>query len=211
MKTILFQGDSITDACRSRENPNFRGNGYATLVSAALGFERPMAFHFVNRGISGNRVIDLIARVKPDFIQEKPDYISLLIGVNDVWHDFYERPNGISAARFEGYYDMLLNEIKESLPAVRFMILEPFALKGPANEERYESDFRPEVEKRAAASRRIAEKHNAVFVPLQEKFDKAAAECGDPTYWLFDGVHPSAMGHELIKREWLRAFAELEK
>ena len=91
MKKILFQGDSITDVGRSLENDAARGHGYATLVSASLGMDRPGEFEFVNRGISGNRIIDLLARVKADIINLTPDYMSILIGINDDGMNFQAR------------------------------------------------------------------------------------------------------------------------
>lgn len=93
VKRILFQGDSITDAGRSRENDEWKGRGYATLVSAKLGFDEPNQYEFFNRGIGGNRSVDLLARIKSDVINLKPDVMSILIGVNDVWHevDFSKR------------------------------------------------------------------------------------------------------------------------
>ena len=207
-KKILFQGDSITDAQRNKENEQYRGSGYATLVAGALGFERPNEFEFLNRGISGNRVTDLISRIKKDIINLTPDYMSILIGINDVWHELACK-NGVSEEKFERYYNLLIEDTKEALPNIKIMILEPFVLKGSATEEAW-SEFRSETEKRAAAAKRVAEKNNLLFVPLMEKFDEAAktAPC---SYWLYDGVHPSAMGHELIKREWLKAFSALEK
>ena len=87
MKTILFQGDSITDAGRARDNDANRGVGYPHLVSARLGCDNPTEFNFINRGISGNRIVDLYARIKADIINLKPDVMSILIGVNDVWHE----------------------------------------------------------------------------------------------------------------------------
>ena len=210
MKTILFQGDSITDAGRSRTDDAHLGVGYPLLVTGKLSCDRPGEFHFLNRGISGNRTIDLIARVKPDIIRLQPDYMSILIGVNDVWHEFYEVPNGIDAVRYETYYDMLLSEVTDALPSVRLMILEPFTLCGAGNEAYYDA-FRAEVDLRAAAARRIAEKYHAVFVPLQSSFDRLAAETGDASLWLYDGVHPTTGGHEMIARAWLSAFEKLEK
>ena len=206
MKKILFQGDSITDAIRVRDNDNFRGSGYPTLVSGKLGFEFPNEYEFVNRGISGNRVVDLLARVKSDIINLKPDIMSILIGVNDVGHEL-ARQNGVSAENYEKIYNMLIDEICEALPEIRIIILEPFVLKGTATEEKWE-EFRSEVEKRAAAAKRVAEGHGLPFVELQKKFDDAET-LAPADYWLIDGVHPTAAGHELIAREWIAAFRKL--
>jgi len=212
-RRILFQGDSITDAGRNRENDSSTGQGYPTLVKAKLGYDRPGEFEFLNRGISGNRIVDLYARIKIDLINLKPDVLSVLIGINDVWHEV-SRENGVAAPKFEIVYDMLLTEVKEALPDVKLIILEPFVLPGLATENceekpaRWEA-FHSETPLRAAAAKRLAEKHNAVFVPLQERFDEAS-KLAEPAYWLRDGVHPTAMGHELIAREWLKAFSKLE-
>lgn len=207
-KTILFQGDSITDAIRYRDDDHYMGSGYATLVSASLGFERPNEFKFINRGVSGDRVTDLIARVNNDVINLVPDYISILIGINDVWHEISSE-NGVSAKRFEKYYNSLIEDIKDALPNIKIMILEPFVLKGTATAEKWD-EFRSETEKRAAVAKDVAAKNGLLFVPLMKKFDDAA-KIAPESDWLLDGVHPTAMGHELIKREWLKAFSDLEK
>lgn len=208
MKKILFQGDSITDAGRSRESEAWRGHGYATLVSASLGMDRPNEFEFVNRGISGNRIVDLLARIKADIINLAPDYMSILIGINDDWHEL-ENKNGVCTQKYELYYNMIIEQVKEALPNIKIMILEPFILKGTGTEAYYD-EFRKGAIEKAAAAKRVAEKNGLVFVPLMEKFDEAE-KIAPANYWLADGVHPTAMGHELIKREWLKAFEKLEK
>lgn len=213
-KCILFQGDSITDCGRSRENDIATGTGYPTMVKGELGFECPAQYTFINRGISGNRIVDVYARIKADIINLQPDYMSLLIGVNDVWHELGGRHNGVDAEKFEKIYCMLIEEIKEALPNLKIMILEPFVLEASAtaateDEPNRWDYFRTEVPKRAAAARRVAEKYNLTFIPLQEKLD-AACKKAEPSYWLIDGVHPTSMGHCLIKDEWLKAFKTLQ-
>ncbi len=200
---ILFQGDSITDALRERDNDRHMGIGYPTLVSAALGYERRCDYEFINRGISGNRIVDVYARLKCDIINLKPDVVSILIGVNDAWHDF-DWANGVSADRFYDLYCMLVEDITASLPGVKIMVLEPFVLDATVTQGRYK-EFRAEVKKRADASRRVAEKYGLTFIPLQEDFDRLAEE-KTATFWLSDGVHPTDAGHEFIKRKWIEAF-----
>ncbi len=204
---ILFQGDSITDAGRVRENDASMGEGYALLVKAALGFEKCGKYEFLNRGINGNRVTDIYARIKDDIINLKPDVMSILVGVNDVWHEFM-RENGISADKYFTIYDMLIKEIKTALPNIKIMIIEPFVLNGPATERHWE-EFEAEVKKRAEMAKKIAEKHNLPFIKLQAGFDKLS-ENTETTYWLRDGVHPTAMGHEYIKQQWIKAFNALK-
>ena len=212
-KVILFQGDSITDCGRNALSTHFTGYGYANLVCGALGAQEPYQYTFYNRGISGNRVVDVYARIKEDIINLKPDYMSLLIGVNDVWHE-YSYQNGVDAEKFEMIYNMLLDEIRAALPNIKIMLLEPFTLPGSASENTPETPdrweyFRKEVDLRRAAVKRVAEKQGLLFVPLQELFNKVNADAPTNDYWLKDGVHPSPAGHELIKQEWLKAFEQL--
>lgn len=203
---ILFQGDSITDAGRARDNDYNLGHGYAMLVEAALGYECPDQYEFINRGISGNRVTDVYARIKSDIINLAPDYMSILIGVNDVWHELGKQ-NGVDADKYYKIYSMLIEEIKEALPNIKLMILEPFVLKTGATEEQWEV-FSAEVAKRAAMAKRVAEENNIPFVPLQEGFNELEKKA-PAAYWLRDGVHPSAKGHEFIKQQWIKAFKTL--
>jgi len=130
--------------------------------------------------------------------------LSILIGVNDVWHEI-DYQNGVEAPRYEKIFNMLLDETQEKLPDIKLMILEPFVLKGTATTERWDI-FSTEVPLRAAAAKRVAAAHHAVFIPLQKKFDEACANGIASSEWLIDGVHPTAAGHALIAREWLTAF-----
>ena len=214
MKRILFQGDSITDAGRDRQNFSNLGIGYPMLVKAELGFENPEVFDFQNRGISGNRIVDVYSRIKSDIINLSPDYMSILIGVNDVWHEISYQ-NGVDAEKFKKIYCMMLDEIYEALPDIKIMILEPFVLEGSATCDTEEMPdkwnvFNAEVKKRAEMARSVAQKYNIPFIPLQENFD-SVSEKTENSYWLADGVHPTAMGHELIKREWIKHFEKIHK
>ena len=210
MKRILFQGDSITDCGRSREVLTDVGNGYPYLVRAHYGLEKPGQFEIVNRGISGNRSVDVYARIKQDIINLKPDYMSILMGVNDVWHELAIQ-NGVDTPKFEKIYTMLIEEVLEALPNIKLMILEPYALPGIATEGVLEDGrdkytvFRKDTEEKAAACRRVAEKFNIPFVPLQAKLDAMANAYGTESV-SGDGVHPNVTGHLLIARAWMEAF-----
>ena len=212
-KLILFQGDSITDCGRDKDNHRHMGHGYATMVAGAVMAENPGQYRCMNRGISGNRIVDLYARIKLDMINLKPDYMSILIGINDVWHEIGGH-NGVDAEKFEMVYDWMIQELLRDVPGLKLMLLEPFVLPGRATcnteeiPDRWEY-FRTETDLRRAAVKRLAEKHGLVFVPLQEKFNAANADAPADGYWLADGVHPTAAGHELIKQAWLEGFAKL--
>ena len=203
---ILFQGDSITDAGRSRENDDVLGSGYPLLVKAALGYEAPGEYEFLNRGISGYRVVDIYARIKADIINLKPDVMSILIGVNDVWHEF-SHENGVDAEKYYKIYDMLIEEVKAALPEIKIMILGPFVLKASATEENWEI-FSAETKKRAEMAKKIAEKYDLPFIELQSGFDELS-KSQPADYWLADGVHPTAMGHEYIKNRWIETFKKI--
>ena len=211
-KRILFQGDSITDVGRVRDNFYHMGNGYPNLVKAALGTDCPGEYEFINRGISGSRIVDLYARIKIDFINLKPDYASIYIGVNDSWHEI-SRENGVATDKFEKIYTMLIDEIREACPEIKLMIIAPFVLEGPSTCNTEEipdrlARLRTDVAEKAAVCRRIAEKYGFPLMDLQPVFDEACTKA-PVEYWTGDGVHPTACGHELIKRLWLETFAQI--
>ncbi len=198
MKTFIILGDSITDCSRDRDDINSMGMGYPAVTAAILGTRHPQKFRFINEGISGDRIVDVYARIKRDIINQKPDYLSILIGINDVWHELGDK-NGVAAPKFEKIYSMLIEEIKEELPEIKIFILEPFVTPGTATDEHIEY-FRAETLLRAEAAKRIAEKYDLTFIPLQEVFDEAM-KLAPASYWTRDGVHPTTEGHGLIARE----------
>lgn len=208
MKKILFMGDSITDFYRTNiPKDETLGMGYARLVACKISLEYPEEYEFVNRGINGNRILDLVQRVKKDAINLAPDYMSILIGVNDVWHEV-DYQNGVDTKRFELFYNLYIEQIKEALPDIKIMIMEPFVLKASATEKKF-SAFEADVREKAAAAKRVAEKNGLKFIPLQDKLNEACKKA-PASYWLYDGVHPSPAGHELIKNEWIKAFEEIK-
>ena len=212
MKTIVLQGDSITDANRNPQFSESSGNGYATMVKGWLGCEYPGQYHCYNRGVAGNRIGDLYARIREDIINLKPDIVSILIGVNDVWSDV-DNHIGTDTKKFELIYDLIIQELLAELPGVKIMIVEPYVINGvrTCNDEAHPARWEfmsSGVRQKAAAARRIAEKYGIVFVELQSVFEKAL-ESAPVSHWLPDGVHPTSAGHELIKRAWLKGFQEL--
>lgn len=196
--TIVFQGDSITDAGRDRNltAPNAMGAlgyGYPMLLAAMFLKQWPdLELRIFNRGISGNKVPDLQARWETDTLALKPDVLSILIGVNDYWHTRTHGYTG-TAADYETQFSALLAQMR----GPRVIILEPFVLKTGA----VDASWWPEFDVRRAAAARVAERAGATFVPLQQAFEQAAAHNG-PSYWLADGVHPTPAGHELIADRW---------
>ena len=203
-KVILFQGDSITDAGRSREEVPANtglGLGYPYLVSANLLYnDADLDWQIFNRGISGNRVVDLYARWKIDALNIKPDILSILIGVNDTWHE-KARQNGVEVPRYEMIFRMLLEWTKQELPETKLVLMEPFVFLSEAVDE----TWLDEIAARRAVVKKLAEEFGAIFIPLQDMFNEALKKNDNTLYWLRDGVHPTAAGHQLIADAWLKA------
>lgn len=198
---ILFQGDSITDAFRKpgEINPAFQlGNGYAFLVAAHLGARHPgRNFEFFNRGISGHRVQDLAARWSVDALDLDPDVLSLLVGVNNV----IIRQNGnpdISDMELLDCYRGMLEESLARNPDLRLILLEPFLLEAGEVEAGWREDLQPIQEGFA----RLADDFGVPLVPLQGMFDQLLV-LAPPSYWAYDGIHPTHAGFQKIADAWL--------
>ena len=202
MKTFLFQGDSITDVGRVREWEGHLGAGYPAMAAGKIAFNHPGEFRFVNKGISGERSTGLYARCNFEMRECQPDYMSVLIGVNDVWHALGQG-EPVRHKRYEQLLTMLVEDALEVYPNLTIAILEPFVLKGPATEGQWEA-FDSNVRALAKIAKQVAERYHLVFVPLQDQFD-ALANATDPVNWLNDGVHPTVGGHEMIASELVEA------
>lgn len=232
MKTILFQGDSITDCSRYRNATDkkqeslafFRdgklfkkitalGEGYPAMVSAELESRCPGNYKYINRGVSGDRIPDIYARIVKDIIKVRPNYMSLLVGVNDVWRNFDSEGTGTGSARFEKVYNILLEELREEFPDLKIIIMGPFLLHGRAGDNTPDEPdkfkkFSSGVAEMASIAKNLAEKYGCTFIDLQAMFDEAVKTT--PVAELTgDGVHPTAKGHQLIKKEWLKAFDKI--
>jgi lysophospholipase L1-like esterase len=196
---ILFQGDSITDGNRGRSaDPNhILGHGYAFIVAARQGAAFPeRKLDFLNRGVSGNTVLDLQKRWAKDTLALKPDLLSIMIGVND-------HGKGVPLDVYESTYDQLLTETRAQNPKIKLVLLEPFV--------RHPGKPIPEsILARQAIVAKLAQKHGAALVKLQKLFDDAAAKTADD-YWIWDVVHPTYRGHQLLADEWERVVRDFWK
>ncbi|MFC0516400.1 SGNH/GDSL hydrolase family protein [Mucilaginibacter angelicae] len=208
-KTFLFQGDSITDGGRSFDKDwnHVYGQGYAYLITARINFDYPgRDYQFFNRGISGNTVNDLAARWQKDTLDIKPDVLTILIGINDV-HRVITQGDKTTAEDFGHAYELLLTQTITALPNVKLILLEPFILPvGMVNKN--PELWTAEVQKRQAVIKTLAAKFNAIYVPLQDVFNKATQKA-KADHWIWDGIHPMPAGHELIAREWMKAVEKM--
>lgn len=196
--TVLFQGDSITDGNRGRSNDlnHILGHGYQALVASRFGADLPERnLLFINRGISGNRVSDLLGRWQTDAIDLKPDILSILIGVNDL-------NSGVSAEEYERQYDQLLGDTVKALPRTKLVLCEPFGLPVRSKKDNW-ATYRADLATRQAIVAKLAGKYHAPVVHFQRVFDDAARRA-PADYWIWDGVHPTYAGHQLMADEWVR-------
>ncbi len=195
---ILFQGDSITDAGRDRQQSEDLGWGYTALIAAWFSAAHPeMNVRFLNRGISGNRAGDLRARWDADCLILRPNWVSILIGINDTWRR-YDSNDPTSTEAYADNYRAILSEVKAN--GSKILMLEPFMLPYPDDRRAWRVDLDPKIQ----AARELAREYADVYVPLDGFFARAASR-REPAFWLPDGVHPSLAGHALIAQAWLQA------
>jgi len=203
--TILFQGDSITDGGRDKKNQianqqKALGAGYAWMAASHLLIKNPqlnLTIH--NRGISGNKVHQLANRWDKDCLDLKPDILSIMIGVNDIWHGLNGKYEG-TVKTYEDDFLNLMERTRKALPKTQFVICEPFVLRcGAVNEKWF-----PEFDRYRAAARKVADQNNATFVPFQSMFDEAV-QYAPPKHWAGDGVHPSSHGASLMAHFWTQS------
>ena len=203
---ILFQGDSITDSGRNMEDDSFNnasalGSGYPMLAGAEL-LEKHASLNLkvYNKGISGNKVYQLAGRWDEDCLNIKPDILSILIGVNDIWHKLNGQYNG-TVDIYRHDYIALLERTKKALPNVKLIICEPFAVPGV---KAVDDKWYPEFYGYQKAAREIADQFGATYIPYQRIYDEAQKQAPG-IYWTGDGVHPTLAGAQLMAQAWLTA------
>ena len=190
---LIFQGDSITDAGRDKRDFHNLGNGYPKYAAELLKENNPeIAFDFINLGISGNRTGQLFDRLYPDAISLQPDVISILIGINDIWHRC--PPNFIATtdAQIELNYREILKSIRSNTNA-KIVMIAPYLLDAEANKH-----LRGDLEAILPIVRQLADKFADVYIPLDELFNEAMATQPAPLHYSLDGVHPNENGARFI-------------
>lgn len=197
--TILFQGDSITDAGRSREDDSFLGMGYPMMVSAILLAKYPqLNLKCVNKGVSGDRVCNLQERWQEDTLDYKPDLVSIMIGVNDMWRR-YDSNDPTSAQAFEDGFRDVLNQTV-AVKDVKILIIEPFLNIVREEMNSWKTD---DLLAKIAVCQKLAKEFNTEYIPT-ETIMQEACKVASPEYWTADGVHPTMAGHALITEHYLK-------
>jgi lysophospholipase L1-like esterase len=202
---ILFQGDSITDGNRGRgADPNhILGHGYVFVIAARHGAAFPeRKLDFMNRGISGHTVLDLEKRWKTDTLDLKPDILSILVGVND-------NGKGVPLDQYEQVFDKIIADAKAANPKLKLVLCEPFGMSVGKKAENFEVWFAG-IKARQEITAKLAAKHGAALVHFQKALDDAAKRA-PADYWIWDGVHPTYRGHQVMADEWERTVREFWK
>jgi len=199
-------GDSITDCDRVRDaaegTPDGLGNGYVAITNALLSVEMPARKVLViNRGISGDTIRDLAARWDRDVFALRPDWLTVMIGVNDVWRAFDPEPakhaDAVPPEEYEATYDALLTRTRSRLKGL--VLLAPFVVFPDRDDP-----MRRRVEEFATIVRSLAARHDALFVDTQAAYDRMLAHI-DLTQLAPDHVHPTILGHTVISDALLTA------
>ena len=198
VKTVLFIGDSITDSDRLSDDPASLGAGYVARVAEWHALENPgTRVRFLNHGISGDRIGDLRRRWVVDCLEHAPDFVSIMIGANDMWRR-YDRNDPTTAEDFAADYRDIL--VRTADIGAQPVLVEPFLL--PVREEQWE--WRADLDPKIAVVRNLATEFGALFVATDGPMAQAGA-ASEPTDWAYDGIHPTPAGHALLARAWLTA------
>jgi len=201
---ILFQGDSITDCGRDRRDFHNMGNGYPKYSSELIREAFPAQdFEFINLGIDGTRTNQLFDRFYPDAIALQPDIISILIGINDIWHRYNRTPVLTTDRQTEANYRAMLELLKEKTNA-KIIMLSPFLL----DDEKKEA-WRPELNSMLPFIRSLADEFADVYIPLDKLFDEARKTQPSLKFYSDDGVHPNLNGIQFIAKHYSEAIKPL--
>ncbi|MFI3213160.1 MAG: GDSL-type esterase/lipase family protein [Eubacteriales bacterium] len=202
---ILFQGDSVTDCDRNREDMQDMGTGYACKIAEMFRvLESGKDICCFNKGVSGNRTCDLLERHEEDVAKLQPDILVLLIGINDTWRR-YDSDDATSTSQFEGNYTQLLEWIKKDLPDTKILIMEPFLLDTMPDKSCWREDLDPKIQ----VVRKLARKYADQFLPLDGILQQYVVAGYTEAQITEDGVHPTDIGHGIIAKECMNVLHKM--
>ncbi|HEY2792735.1 MAG TPA: SGNH/GDSL hydrolase family protein [Micromonosporaceae bacterium] len=196
---IVCIGDSITD-CERRDAHAPYGNGYVSLVRAFVTASHPeLGLRWTNRGVGGDTVRHLAARWDADAIEPAPDWLTVMIGINDIWRGYMDRPDeAVPIGEYETTLRSLLEQALDKT-GCRLILADPYLI-----EPNREDPQRADTDIYASVVAELAAEFEAVHVPTQAAFDRVLASTV-PADWAADRVHPNLAGHAVIARAFLEA------
>ena len=201
---LVYQGDSITDAGRDKRNYHQMGNGYPKYATELLNERFPdLEIEFINQGISGNRTSQLFDRLYVDALAFEPDVISILIGINDVWHRYGSGKIATTDKQIETNYRAILERIKRETKA-KIVMLSPYVLDADDK-----TMMKEDLKTILPIIRGLAEEFADVYIPLDVHFEEALKTQPEPKYYSADGVHPNANGAAFIGKLYAEAVTPL--
>lgn len=201
---LVFQGDSITDAGRDKRNYHDMGPGYPKYATEAMRANHPdVEFEFFNFGISGNRTSQLFDRLYKDGLAFQPDVISILIGINDIWHRYGAEKIATTDAQLELNYRSILERIRRETNA-KIVMLSPYLLDAEPKE-----GMRDDLARALPIIRKLADEFADVYVPLDKHFEEALKTAPEALYYSADGVHPNENGRKFIGELYAEAIKPL--
>ncbi|OIJ13931.1 GDSL family lipase [Anaerobacillus alkalilacustris] len=201
---LLFIGDSVTDCERTKPEGEglfgALGKGYVSYIDALIQSVYPeLSIRIVNKGVNGNTVRDLAKRWKTDVLKQQPDWLTIMIGINDVWRQYDTPFIKDWHVYIEEYEETLRKLINETSPHVKGIVLmTPFYIE--SNEQ---DAMRQTMDRYGSVVSHIAEEHDCIFVDTQAAFNQVLKDLY-PSTLAWDRIHPTATGHMILARAFLR-------
>lgn len=199
-QTVLFQGDSITDCDRNREDITSLSEGYPGKVAAIYNALFPNNHvTFINKAVSGDRAKDVLSRYQEDIKEIKPDFVSILVGINDTWRR-YDENDPTTAEQYEVNYRQILDNLKHDFPNTKIMLIEPYVLNSLPDRATWRVDLDPKIQ----VVRKLAREYADYFLPIDGIFASLCTHTYEPSQISADGVHPIDLGHSIIAYQYLK-------
>ena len=206
-QTILFIGDSITD-CGRRDSNAPLGCGYVKLFSDLLAIREPARrVTIINKGISGNRVVDLADRWTDDCLRHRPDWLSVKIGINDLHCTLGMTPQAVPAEKFEEVYGQILDQTREALPKCRILLIDPFYISGDTAGPSFRNEVLKLLPRYIQVVHEISQKYGTRLVRTHGMFRRLIGH-HDPDLFCPEPVHPNLTGHLAIAEAVYQALSK---
>jgi len=206
---ILFIGDSTTDMWRGREanQPYSLGMGHVFMIAEEL-LQKDPSIEIINRGNGGNRITDINERFEKDCLDINPDIVTIMFGVNDLWHAFSGIVKLISLKKWTEIYQSFIDRIKKNNKNAKIILMPPFIIHGKESDLLW--DKFQIIKKYQRRVKKIAKDNGLYFIDSQKVLDKASLKYGNENV-LYDGVHPNILGAKALANAWIKTYKNINK